>query len=57
MSATIYAFPPRGRYAAVGQRDQVKLPPVTLGPRMANNVLGEAWYHDEALDNERKPKN
>lgn len=57
MSATIHEFPPRGRYAVGGRREDVKPAAVTLGPRTAITVIGEAWYHDEAIDNERKPKN
>jgi len=49
-SAKIYTFPPRGRFAANGQRDantkaiaQIQLPP---GAKL---VVGGAWYHDAAI--------
>jgi hypothetical protein len=29
----------------------------TFGTRTTHPVMSDAWYHDEAIDNERKPKN
>jgi hypothetical protein len=51
-SATIYQFPPRGRFA-VGARSQVA--PVANGglPHLTSPALGSAWYHDEAIREER----
>jgi Protein of unknown function (DUF2735) len=40
-SATIYAFPARGRFAPGGRRDD--------SPRMTKVVIGDAWYHEEAI--------
>jgi len=46
-SATIYIFPPRGRFAAAGQQQNsaaaVPLPPPLIA------APGSGWYHDEAI--------
>jgi hypothetical protein len=58
MSATIYEFPPRGRYATGVRREDMKPASLaTFGTRTTHPVMSDAWYHDEAIDNERKPKN
>ncbi|HEY2756773.1 MAG TPA: DUF2735 domain-containing protein [Pseudolabrys sp.] len=45
-SATIYAFPARGRFALGGHRDDsAKL----ASPRTTRVVIGDAWYHEEAI--------
>jgi hypothetical protein len=45
-SATIYAFPARGRFAPNGRHDEAaKL----ASPRPTKVVIGEAWYHEEAI--------
>ena len=46
-SARIYTFPARGRFAA-GQRDETK-PVVNFTSHPVKAVVGEAWYHDEAI--------
>lgn len=50
-SATIYQFPRRGRFAPsasdAGAGAASKSRPV-------KSVVGGAWYHDEAIANERK---
>jgi Protein of unknown function (DUF2735) len=46
-SAEIYQFPARGRFAAGGRFDVKKA--ATLLPCAAEIVLGNAWYHDEAV--------
>ena len=52
-SATIYQFPPRGRYAA-GVRLQAT---PTTGPGlphvMSPTIVGSGWYHEEAIRQER----
>ena len=55
-SATIYRFPPRGRFAA--RRDQTTGGDMSA-PRFAATSYGEAWYHDEAIReaNEHTRKN
>ncbi|HEX3441580.1 MAG TPA: DUF2735 domain-containing protein [Pseudolabrys sp.] len=45
-SATIYAFPARGRFAPGGRRDNSEK---LVSPRMTKVVIGEAWYHEEAI--------
>ena len=55
-SATIYQFPPRGRYA-IGARQsgpqRGSMMDVAL-PHMA--TLGSSWYHEEAIREERAHK-
>ena len=51
-SATIYQFPPRGRYA-VGANNAAEQ--VSAAP--AHIVFGSGWYHDEAIEAERTRKN
>ena len=48
-SATIYQFPRRGRFAVEG-RESVR---AVVSPRFAKAV-GGAWYHDEAIAQERE---
>jgi hypothetical protein len=45
-SATIYTFPPRGRYAI---REQEISAPATTLPRGAVLSSGSGWYHEEAI--------
>jgi len=48
-SATIYTFPPRGRFAAGDQfADRPRAEHVAL-PRGVELVSGSGWYHDEAI--------
>jgi hypothetical protein len=50
-SATIYTFPPRGRFAVRDQREDFA-PAATMPlPREVKLVSGSAWYHDEAIQN------
>jgi hypothetical protein len=52
-SAKIYTFPPRGRFATAGQReDSARAADMQL-PRGARIVSGSAWYHDEAIAAEK----
>ncbi len=52
-SAEIYQFPPRGRFAAAGERDEQK--PVGLAlPRLAATATGGNWYHEEAIRDEAR---
>ena len=48
-SATVYQFPKRGRFAVEGRESSR---PVTSS-RFAR-AIGSAWYHDEAIAQERK---
>jgi hypothetical protein len=58
MSATIYAFPARGRHVTGGQRDQMKLPLANVAsPQAVKTVIGNSWYHEEAIEADRAPKN
>jgi hypothetical protein len=45
-SATIYTFPPRGRYAIHEQEMAV---PATVLPRGVMLPSGSGWYHEEAI--------
>ncbi len=56
-SATIYQFPQRGRFAVNAQSEASK--PVTSAvlPRGAKIVSGGAWYHDEAIQDDRTRNN
>jgi hypothetical protein len=51
-SATIYQFPPRGRFAA-GNAQAVA---DRTMQRAANISFGDSWYHDEAIKEERARK-
>ena len=54
-SATIYTFPPRGRFAL---RIDDTMPDVnTQLPHGVNLVSGSGWYHDEAIQAENARKN
>jgi hypothetical protein len=47
-SATIFQFPPRGRFAVADQSDEQ--PATSLAAsRVAKVAMGGAWYHDEAI--------
>jgi hypothetical protein len=52
-SATIYTFPPRGRFAL---RIDDTAAAVQL-PQGAELVTGSGWYHDEAIQAEHPRKN
>ena len=48
-SATIYTFPPRGRFALANGRDA----PYSAGVTSAHGVKiasGSGWYHEAAID-------
>jgi hypothetical protein len=49
VSAAIYTFPPRGRFAVAGQREAFKPAAVDALPPGAKIVSGSAWYHEEAI--------
>jgi len=47
-SATIYQFPPRGRFAT----DQRDVPRAAINPilqRAAQAAVASAWYHEDAI--------
>lgn len=50
-SATIYQFPPRGRFAQPA-RSEAELKAIEA-PSIA---FGSGWYHDEAIEAERTRK-
>jgi hypothetical protein len=57
ISATIYTFPPRGRFALADASegfDPAANPPMPRGVKIASSG---AWYHDEAIKAERTGKN
>jgi hypothetical protein len=47
-SATIYTFPPRGRYAIREQDTAVPAAGLQL-PQGAKLSSGSSWYHEEAI--------
>jgi hypothetical protein len=52
-SATIYAFPPRGRFARRPLNEAampVRSPAFTAGTKLAPQG---AWYHEQAIEEER----
>ena len=58
-TAKIYTFPTRGRFAA-GQRQAIT-PIRDFTLRSVRTIVGEAWYHDEAIkeaatDDGRQPR-
>ena len=55
VSATIYTFPPRGRFA-LRIDDTAAAANVQL-PRGVKLVSGSGWYHDEAIQAESARKN
>jgi hypothetical protein len=52
-SATIYQFPPRGRYAVGARSPQHGSVTDRALPHMTAPAFGGAWYHDEAIRDER----
>jgi Protein of unknown function (DUF2735) len=54
MTATIYTFPPRGRFAMNAQREDTSS--VFQPPRGVKVASGSAWYHDEAIQAEQSRK-
>jgi hypothetical protein len=55
-SATIYTFPPRGRFAISDQRDQSNLAAIR-SPRGVSVASGSGWYHEEAIQAEQSRNN
>ncbi len=47
-TATIYVFPPRGRFAAAGQPQNSTAANAPL-PRAIVAAPGSGWYHEEAI--------
>jgi Protein of unknown function (DUF2735) len=50
-SATIYTFPPRGRYAI---REQEISAPAAALPHGVKLSSGSGWYHEEAIQAARE---
>jgi hypothetical protein len=48
-SATIYTFPPRGRFAVAGEQ-------TVMPSRLARVGSGDAWYHDQAIEETKRPR-
>lgn len=57
MTARIYEFPARGRFAAAEQKEETKSVADFSMPRIAKVASSGAWYHDAAVEAELKPKN
>jgi hypothetical protein len=54
VSAQIFQFPARGRFAAAGHADE-KSGADPLAPRVPRIAMGSGWYHDQAIqDAERE---
>jgi hypothetical protein len=54
-SAKIYTFPPRGRFAV--RIDDIAADSAAQLPPGVSLVTGSGWYHDEAIQAEKPPKN
>jgi hypothetical protein len=54
-SAEIIAFPLRGRFAAASRQDDLMDPRAPA--RIAKAASGSAWYHEEAIRDERPKSN
>jgi Protein of unknown function (DUF2735) len=53
-SATIYTFPPRGRFAVSNQHDQSSFATNVQLPRGMRIASGSSWYHEEAIQSEQR---
>jgi hypothetical protein len=51
-SATIYTFPPRGRYAI--REQDMSTPAATLPHGAVLSSSGSSWYHEEAIQAARE---
>jgi len=51
-SATIYAFPAKGRFAV--QRDESSFATNVQVPRSVRIASGSGWYHEEAIQAEQR---
>lgn len=49
VSAQIFQFPARGRFASAGNRDEKSVANLTA-PRAAKIAMGSNWYHDQAIE-------
>ena len=56
-SATIYTFPPRGRFALRIEGDGYVPATNAQMPRGAKLVAGTGWYHDAAIKDEHGSEN
>jgi Protein of unknown function (DUF2735) len=56
MSARIYPFPARGRFAADERGEKSQAGSHFPSARVTNIVCSDAWYHEEALETERAGK-
>ena len=52
-SARIYQFPAGGR-SGVSRQGETKAPAELASPRVSEVAVGDAWYHDAAIQ-ESKP--
>jgi hypothetical protein len=55
-SATIYTFPARGRFARIGQGDDLNQSATLAAARASKSVVSGAWYHEEAIRDEDKTR-
>jgi hypothetical protein len=55
-TATIYKFPPRGRYALRIQDGDAALAANAPMPRGVKLITGSGWYHDDAIQAEKNRK-
>jgi hypothetical protein len=56
MSAKIYEFPARGRFAQVEGGDNAMPATSFASPRVTRVAVSGAWYHDEAIQAEQTRK-
>ncbi len=55
VSARIYQFPARGRFASDGRGDDQSATNLS-SPRVARIASGSGWYHDEAIQEAERPR-
>jgi hypothetical protein len=48
-SAEIYQFPPRGRFAVGGRRDELNAAAGIASSPLPTMAFGGNWYHEEAI--------
>ena len=48
VSAQIFQFPARGRFASAESHDEKSAANMT-SPRVARIAMGSGWYHDQAI--------
>ena len=56
-SATIYQFPPRGRFAIDHRCEDARAAGNSVSQYAAQAACGSAWYHEEAIQEAERSRN